>query len=157
MYYTGTPEFPFGHGLSYSSWELAWHGGQPGPVRWTTRQAARDDSTMARFSVRVSNVGKRAGRQTVLLFWRPVGHHARLRQKLVAYSNLASVAPGADGVLDFAVTRDDLAIADHAGHVTVYPGQYELVVRDGSNELRHPIVVDGSPRIVRRFPGEAAL
>ena len=28
MFYKGTPEFPFGHGLSYSTWNLSWNSGE---------------------------------------------------------------------------------------------------------------------------------
>jgi len=69
MYYTGIPEFPFGHGLSYSRWDLEWHKTSEPDVPWILSDD--DDSYIRglRIGVNVTNLGPHIGSQTVLLFW----------------------------------------------------------------------------------------
>jgi hypothetical protein len=50
MFYTGTPEFRFGHGLSYSSWQLNWAEGAPLALE------LRESETL-RVSVNLRNLG----------------------------------------------------------------------------------------------------
>ena len=84
----------------------------------------------------------------MLVFVRPAGGVAAsssarpLRQKLVAFDGLDEVAPGDAGVLAFSIKADEaLGRADEAtGEMRVARGAYELVVRDGANELVHAFV-----------------
>lgn len=100
----------------------------------------------------MSNTGARAGKQTVLAFWRPVGHHSHLRQKLLAYRGTA-LAPGASAVVSFAVEPAALALTDAVtGDKVVRAGKYEVVFRDGTNELVHEIELRGPDRTVEAFP-----
>ena len=129
------------------------------------------------FDMRVANRGQRDGRQTVLLFvrlrsssainddnndhsdhpWKAAG----LRQRLVAYGGLDHVAAGASRALRLEASSerllDAIAIADVEGDSYAHPGHYELVARDGVNEIVTPLVVKGigaaesGARLVRRF------
>lgn len=167
MFYSGQAEYAFGSGLTYTSWRLEWHGAPP-PARWpgsavagsaggaveaSGEDAHEDAPSLAPLAplalrVRVRNVGARAARQTVLVFVRPAGGVAAsssarpLRQKLVAFDGLDEVAPGDAGVLAFSIKADEaLGRADEAtGEMRVARGAYELVVRDGANELVHAFV-----------------
>lgn len=102
--------------------------------------------------MRVANTGKRVGKQTVLMFWRPVGHHSALKQKLVAYGGLNDISPGGQGILRFTVRPDHFGIANRAGHMEIHGGDYEVIVRDGVNELTHLIKMTGNSRIVDQVP-----
>ena len=155
MFYIGQPEFAFGTGLTYTSWQLEWHVAPP-PARWPGGRAVEELGADGgppppllplAVRVRVRNVGTRAARQTVLVFLRPTSvrspRSARpLRQKLVAFGGLDHIEPGAEGVLDFALNAEEaLGRADEAtGEMRVARGSYELVVRDGVNELVHAFV-----------------
>ena len=145
LFYTGTPEYAFGDGLSYTTWELEWET-RP-PAKWKA-MVEEEEEERVKFSVRVRNTGSRAGRRTVLVFARPVdagggdgGRH--LQQKLVAFDGVASVEPsGGEGRLEFALKPNEvLARSDEEGVMSVWPGKYEVVVRDGSNEIVHAFVV----------------
>lgn len=146
MYYTGEAEFAFGHGLSYTSWELAWAQPPPAGLLWSTA----DDEQSVEMRATVRNTGARGGKQTVLAFWRPVGHHGVLKQRLLAYAG-ADVAPGAEAGVAFLVHKEALAIADESGATVLYPGAYEIVLRDGTSQLVHTIRVSGEARVLRRF------
>jgi hypothetical protein len=151
MFYSGEAEFVFGTGLSYTSWELEWHA-RPPPA-WSSRSVMRTPTSVAEFGVLVCNTGARAGRRTVLVFARPAANaeatQSRVRnerrtllQKLVGFDGLASVAPGAGGRVSFRVNlAQALGRADDDGEMRVSPGAYEIVVRDGANELVHAIDV----------------
>jgi len=140
MFYSGTPEFRFGDGLSFTKWHLEWR--ERPPLRWSF-----DADAELTFSVRVTNAGEVAGRQTVLVFVRPTGGAALqadrpLRQKLVAFDGLPLVAPSSHGRIAFRLQpAAALGRADGSGEMRVFTGEYELVVRDGQNEIVHAFVV----------------
>jgi len=144
MFYSGEAEFVFGAGLSYSEWALEWHAAPP--TTWPIAEHEEHIAPVA-FRVRVRNVGSRAGRQTILVFVRSAdSDEARgpraMRQKLVAFDGVAPLAPGADGLISFSLQPSDvLGRADHEGKIRVTRGAaFELVARDGVNELVHAFV-----------------
>ena len=84
-----------------------------------------------------------AGRQTVLMFWRPKSVKnvtatalGGLRQKLVGYRGTGElVGPGETARLGFRVGVDMLGMVPEGstdGEKVVLPGQYELYVSDGT-------------------------
>jgi len=149
MYYTGEPEFVFGHGLSYTSWSLDWADAEP--LLWRLDSL---ETVSKSVSVRaaVANTGDRAGKQTALLFWRPIGHHTVLRQALVGYRGL-HLEPNQTGELAFTFSPKDMAIASTEGHMELHPGDYELVIRDGSNQVTRQVSLVGeAPLMVLPMP-----
>lgn len=71
MWYTGTPLYPFGWGLSYTNFDLAWSGVPPPPATTVSLADGASGLTAVRFSVEVKNTGKVAGKETVLAYWVP--------------------------------------------------------------------------------------
>jgi len=154
MFYTGTPEFAFGAGLSYTEWGMAWNSSQShaqgDELVFSLAEEAALKATAGYkgkpLQVQLSNTGGLAGRQTLLMFWRPVdvadagtsgGSKAlKLRQKLLAYRGTGDlVKPGATKSLVFDVAVDALAMVPEGatdGTKVVALGRYELVVSDGN-------------------------
>ena len=146
MFYTGKAEFPFGAGLSYTDWTFEW--AAEGAIEFTVSDAKAASSAAISVAVTLTNTGSRAGKQTLLMFWRPKTQAGGLqkaksshpRQKLVGYrSTNDELRPGEKTTLTFQVARTMLAlvprdaISKDAGAVLTR-GEYELLVSDGSSQ-----------------------
>lgn len=97
------PAHPFGSGLAYTTFELS-------------ELALADDSIAAdgalELSVRVTNTGARAGRETVQLYVAPIGSSVlRAPEDLRAFAQV-ELAAGASEVVTLRVPARDLAIWD---------------------------------------------
>ena len=94
------PLYPFGHGLSYTAYEY-------GEVR-LERETLGPGGTLGA-SVRVTNVGERAGTETVQLYvGDPVASVARPVWRLRGFERLA-LAPGESALARFEIAMEDLA------------------------------------------------
>ncbi|MET0781684.1 MAG: glycoside hydrolase family 3 N-terminal domain-containing protein [Microbacterium sp.] len=113
-----TPVLPFGHGLTYTTFEH------------TRLTAAAETSTAADFAVTVEvlNSGDRAGVDVVQLYARdPYASVTRPVAQLVGYARVALEA-GERTVVRFQVPSARLAFADRRGVRIVEPGDVELWV-----------------------------
>eukprot|EP00521_Asterionellopsis_glacialis_P014611 CAMPEP_0195294214 /NCGR_PEP_ID=MMETSP0707-20130614/14353_1 /TAXON_ID=33640 /ORGANISM="Asterionellopsis glacialis, Strain CCMP134" /LENGTH=844 /DNA_ID=CAMNT_0040355121 /DNA_START=52 /DNA_END=2586 /DNA_ORIENTATION=+ len=173
MFYTGEPEFSFGHGLSYTSWSLKWSKKskksqeseseamlqQQRNLQWsTTEYVSGIVGKILHFDIEVTNTGTRAGKQTILLFVVPKTkfddkvYQVPLKQKLLSYQNVDAVNPGEHRRLRFRVDTLELAVANQNGDKTVLPGEYIFSFRDGENHLQQSILIQGPPIVVELFP-----
>jgi beta-glucosidase-like glycosyl hydrolase len=148
MYFSGTPEFPFGHGLSYTKWLLEWTF-QPRNIQDASVPLFLPKSQMLHISVRIENQGSPyyhgESSQTVLLFWRPVeqqrylqtqGHHQLPRQKLIDFHGSKPLNVGQNDVLEFEVKWEDFALWSHSNSApTVLHGMYELILQTAGTQL----------------------
>jgi beta-glucosidase len=115
------PRYPFGYGLSYTRFDLS-------QLRVPSHVSAGDRVDA---SVKVRNVGRRAGNDTVLAFVvRPDGG-----RQLVAFQRVGlDRGDSAKARLGFAASR--LAVTQPNGQRAVTPGTYRLVVGDVSQTFR---------------------
>ncbi|MET0454827.1 MAG: glycoside hydrolase family 3 N-terminal domain-containing protein [Mycobacterium sp.] len=114
-----TPLFPFGHGRSYTSFELD-----------GLRISADDVPTDGEFtvSVRVRNTGSRPGDEVVQLYLEdPVASVARPTRQLIGYERVP-VAAGAAVTVTFTVHADRTSFTGTDMDRIVEPGQLELLV-----------------------------
>lgn len=148
-------EYSFGDGLSYTRFELT-HVGDTTPTAMST---AADASVQ--YTLRVKNVGARAGGATVLGFFRPRDRSAArvrpgrvpLRQKLFAFDGVSDLMPGTDRPLQLTLRANDLAIANVRGERIVAAGDYDVWFKIGSNQLLHAqtLRVHGTDRIFESY------
>ncbi|WP_345801448.1 glycoside hydrolase family 3 N-terminal domain-containing protein [Microbacterium sp. AZCO] len=113
-----TPALPFGHGLTYTTFERA------------ALRAPAESPTGAAFtvSVEVRNTGDRAGVDVVQLYARDVyASVTRPVAQLVGYARV-ELEPGAGASVEFAVPSARLAFTDRRGVRIVEPGDIELWV-----------------------------
>jgi len=114
-----TPQFPFGHGLSYARLEIK-------NLRAASASFAMDEEITVEADV--ANVGTMAGEETVLLFVRDVvASRAPPVMELRGFTKIA-LAPGASGTIRFDLPVKSLAFpGGDLGH-GVEPGEFELMV-----------------------------
>eukprot|EP01064_Diplonema_japonicum_P009910 TRINITY_DN17324_c0_g1_i1.p1 TRINITY_DN17324_c0_g1~~TRINITY_DN17324_c0_g1_i1.p1 ORF type:complete len:807 (+),score=213.88 TRINITY_DN17324_c0_g1_i1:31-2421(+) len=90
-YYKGTPLYPFGYGLSYTTFDLQWVA-QPTPAVLTSKDA------VSMMTCKVMNTGSVAGAEVVFLYTSAPGENRRL----VAWEKV-HLAPGQSSEITFKV------------------------------------------------------
>lgn len=140
-----TPLFPFGHGLSYTTYD--WQAPSVDDTAFPT-----DGETTLRLTVR--NTGERAGTEVVQLYLHdPVGKVARPVARLVGYARVPLEA-GASAEVHFTVPADLAAYTGPDGDRIVEPGELELRLGASSaeGEVRYvvPVTLTGPERVVGR-------
>jgi beta-glucosidase len=124
MYLAREPAFPFGHGLSYTTFQYA------GLSLSTT--TARPDGTL-RVEFDLSNAGARPGSEIAQIYVRPP--HGP-KEELRAFRRVA-LDPGAHARVAVDLPMRDLAHFDaQAKREVVDPGSYELLVGGSSADVR---------------------
>lgn len=126
LFGTVEPLFPFGWGLSYTTFEI----GAPRLSADTIGTAGSVD-----VNVEVRNTGARAGDETVQVYLRDeVGSVTRPVKELKAFERV-SLKPGEARTLTFTLTPEDLALWDTRMEHVVEPGVFDIMVGPNSVEL----------------------
>ncbi|MEU3424155.1 glycoside hydrolase family 3 C-terminal domain-containing protein [Streptomyces gardneri] len=130
LYFDGTPLYPFGHGLSYTTFA------------YEELTAAVDGETV-RISCTVTNTGAVASDEVAQVYARAVAPSvARPHRELLAHERV-HLAPGASTTLDFAVPLESLGFWDVArGRWAVETGAYEIQAGASSADLRRTVRVE---------------
>jgi beta-glucosidase len=113
------PEWPFGHGLSYTTFAYR-------DLRLGT--ARMDAAGRLAVEVTVQNTGARAGEEAVLLFTRQ--HFASTTpytRRLRAFRKVA-LAPGESRTVAFTLAADDLRHVGRDGRMVLEPGDFDVMV-----------------------------
>jgi len=111
--------FPFGFGLSYTTWKLA-------DLRLAKTRLAASDTLEA--TVEVTNTGAVAGDEVVQLYVSAPGSRVeRVPRELKAFARV-SLAPGETRRVALSVPVADLAYYDPARGWTVEPLEYEAII-----------------------------
>ena len=137
MYSKVEPQYPFGHGLSYTTFAYA-------NLRTSQVKVAPGGAVEA--SVDVTNTGVRAGEEVVQLYVRyPESKVERPRKQLRGFARIA-LAPGEAKTVTMRLAAADLAYWNAARHAwVVEPGRVELLVgrssADADVQLRGMVTV----------------
>lgn len=113
------PQWPFGHGLSYTTFAYS-----------DLRLGAARVDTAGRITVQVTvaNTGGRAGDETVLLYTRQ--HFASIApytRRLRAFQKVR-LAPGESRTVTFTLAADDLRYVRRDGRMVLEPGAFDVMV-----------------------------
>jgi beta-glucosidase len=121
------PQFPFGHGLSYTRFAVTNLSVTP------TEFVAGEVVTVA---AEIINEGKQAGEETVFLFLRdPVASVARPVLELKGFAK-AALAAGARQAVRFALRTADFAFLDRHLKPRIEPGTFEILVGPSADRKR---------------------
>jgi beta-xylosidase len=131
--------FPFGHGLSYTSFEYS-------DFRVTTGKVAND--SQFEISCTVENTGPRAGDEVVQLYIHdPVASLVRPVMELKGFKRL-TLNPGERRRVSFVLPVDLLGFTVSGTSRVVEPGEFQLMIGRSSADIlfRETVEVTGKPR-----------
>jgi beta-glucosidase len=122
-----TPLFPFGHGLSYTSFSYS-----NLKVSKTVKAGK-----MVEVSLTVTNIGKAAGKEVVQLYVSDLkASLPRPPKELKGFAKVA-LAPGEAGTVAFSLNERALSFYDPHKHAWVAePGEFEVLVGSSSRDIR---------------------
>jgi len=140
--------YPFGHGLSYTSFQ---------------KELLPGDDPFS-FRIRVTNTGTRAGAEAVLLYvQKPSGALGNPARELAAFGKTAILAPGESGELTLSVTKyglssfDDSGLTNHKNCYVLQAGTYRFYLGGNIREAE-PVreYTAESPEVIQTLTEAAA-
>ena len=129
------PLYPFGFGLSYTTFSIA-------NLRLSKGRVAADGALTA--SVDVTNTGGRAGDEVVQLYINdPVASISQPVRRLRGFQRV-TLEPGATRTVSFTLDRSDFGFYDDDGNLVVEPGAIDVYAGNSSTaDLKRSFVVKG--------------
>lgn len=122
---TQEPLFPFGHGLSYTTYRYS-------TLRLASDTLARGQS--ATVSVDVENTGARAGDEIVQVYVSDLVTSATWVNKALKGFARVHLAPGEKKTVQIALPYEAFQIVDAEGRSVVEPGEFEILVGPSSRD-----------------------
>jgi len=130
---SGKPLFPFGHGLSYTTFEYS----RPAVSETTLAQGKTVTA-----SVTVRNAGDVKGEEVVQLYLRrPVSSVTQPVQQLRGFRRIA-LEPGAVQTVEFSLTPDDFSLYDRNLRRVEEPGKVEIQFANSSTDIRQTVALE---------------
>lgn len=125
------PTFPFGHGLSYTTFSY-------GKARIDRDNGPADD--VFTVTVPVTNTGSREGKETVQLYISDLKSSVERPVKELKGFRKISLAPGETAEVSFKIGRDALSFFDADRHEwRCEPGAFEALVGSSSSDIRSKV------------------
>ncbi|KAK4580133.1 hypothetical protein LTR86_000336 [Recurvomyces mirabilis] len=145
------------------SWGWGWpHGWNKGHGGWGSSNAGsntviNDATPFTTISASVKNTGKHVSDYVGLLFLSSSngGPAPRPIKTLVSYSRLHSLAIGGSQTLNLPLTLGSLARANTNGDITIFPGDYEVVL-DNDASLSFKFSLTGQAVVIDTLPAPKA-
>jgi beta-glucosidase len=121
------PLFPFGYGLSYTSFAYS-------DLQLSKREM--NDTEELKVSLRVTNTGERSGKEIVQLYVRDKESSVLRPDKELKGFEKISLAPGETGLVEFVLDKRSFAFYDVAmGDWRVESGDFEILVGKSSRDI----------------------
>ncbi len=128
-YFAGEPLYPFGFGLSYTT--FAYHNLALGPGAIYPGQAVQ-------VTVEVENIGSLAGDEVAQLYLQDVAASFPVPRLQLAGFKRLKLAPGERQPVAFTLVPEQMALVDNLGKWTIEPGEFRLWVGGSQPDLNHP-------------------
>jgi beta-glucosidase len=113
------PQFPFGHGLSYTKFEYS-------DLKLSSDSIGADDEITATVTVR--NAGQRAGKETVIVYVRDEYASLSPAGKRVKRFAKISLDPGESKTLSFTMNKDDLSFIGINNKPVTEAGDFTVLI-----------------------------
>jgi beta-glucosidase len=124
LYFKGEPQYPFGYGLSYTTFSFA---------NLTTSKPSISGKRDVLVRVEVKNTGVRSGDEVVQLYVRHVASKVDWPAKALKGFQRVAIPPGKTRTVEIPLRGGDLAYWNVARHAwTVERGRVELMVGNSS-------------------------
>jgi beta-glucosidase len=128
MYVNGEPLFPFGHGLSYTTFKYD-------HLKLSAQKIPADGQI--NISVDVKNTGQRAGDEVVQLYVHQLKSRVKVPAKELRGFRRISLQPGETETVTLGLPAAKLAFWDETTHgFVVEPGEFEVLVGASSADIR---------------------
>ena len=118
-YFKGTPLYPFGFGLSYTTFKYG---------RLKFDRASITARQSLNLSVEVTNTGSRAGDEVAQVYLTDVASSYPKPIRSLTGVKRINLKPGEKQVLEFTITPDQMAVVDDNGNKKVEPGEFLVSV-----------------------------
>jgi beta-glucosidase len=126
-YFNGKVQYPFGYGLSYTSFDYSWNQ-QPGKIN-----SLKDTIT---FLVNVKNTGEIDGDEVVQAYIQYPNLERMPLKELKSFKRI-SVTKGDQQTVQFRIPLQELQKWDLQNHQwKIYPGDYSILVGGSSQDVR---------------------
>jgi beta-glucosidase len=145
--------YPFGHGLSYTSFEYT-------ELTATLTGSAEDDTLAVAVTCTVTNTGQRVGKEVVQLYVADPESSARQPpRELKGFAKTASLAPGKGQTVTFQLRSRDLSYwSVRHNRWILEGGVFQLSVGASSRDLRLTTTIEVSaPPLAAQLDGMATL
>jgi len=129
----GTALYPFGYGLSYTTFEYS-------NLRLDPAEMGKGAHTT--ISVEVRNTGKRVGVETVQLYVHERFTPVSTPVKQLRGFTRVSLEPGTRKTVSFTLTPEDLELLDRDMHWIVAPGMFDIMLGKSSADIRNKTTLD---------------
>jgi beta-glucosidase len=126
-YFTGRPLYPFGFGLSYTTFAYR-------DLQITPTEVKPGDSVAVQ--VEIENTGKRSGDEVVQLYVQDVEASLPVPQLQLQGFTRVRLAPGEKQTIRFTLTAEQLSFADEAGTWILDPGEFKVWVGGQQPDLQ---------------------
>ncbi len=118
------PLFPFGHGLSYTTFEYS-----------GLNIAAPDAEGNIEVTVTVKNTGRRAGKEVVQLYVNDVVSSVTTPVKALKRFAKVGLAPGESRTVNFSLAPQDLALWNAGMQFVTEPGEFQVMIGRSAEEI----------------------
>ena len=126
-----TPLYPFGYGLSYTKFEIS-------DLKVSNKQIGKGESITA--SVRVANVGERAGEEVVQLYIHDkVASVVRPVKELKGFKKIRLEA-GESKEVCFEISERALEFYNAQGKLVAEPGEFDIMIGNSSDNLLSTLI-----------------
>ncbi|KAJ7729691.1 glycoside hydrolase family 3 protein [Mycena maculata] len=161
-WFTGTPTYQFGEGLSFTTFGLSFSGTPKASyniqalVSAGASSAHLDLAAFETFSVSVHNTGKVASDFVTLLFVKTTaGPPPFPNKQLVSYTRTKGIGAGQSATASLPVTLGNIARIDDEGNAWLYPGEYSLLV-DVPTAITHDFSLTGTAAQITHWPADTS-